>query len=94
MTPLGPTPVEAAAVIPTMPQAQSAVPTANPIQQVGFVDDPALGESPSPAVPPAPRQTQPVPPGGVARPTRLPPVENPFDPEIFNRLYRQPTGGR
>lgn len=94
LTPLGPTPVEAAAVVPTMPQAQNAVPTANPIQQVGFVDDPALGASPLPAVPPAPRQTQPVPPGGASRPTRLPPVENPFDPEIFNRLYRQPTGGR
>lgn len=89
LTPLGEMPDQAAAIIsPTSPMMN--VPSATgAVQQVGFVDDGGLGDLPLPVVPPAPRQPQPILPSGAARPTRLPPVENPFDPEIFNRHYRQ-----
>ncbi len=88
LTPLGEMPTEATAIVPPAAQPFSPAATVSSVQQVGFVDD-ELGELPLPVVPPAPRQVQPVAPSGATRPTRLPPVENPFDPEIFNRLYRQ-----
>ncbi len=90
LTPLGEMPAHAAAVVPAglnQPPAGAAV------QQAGFVDDAAIGEPP-PLVPPSPQQLRPITPGAAPRPTRLPPIDNPFDPEIFNRHYRQQGGER
>lgn len=88
LTPLGEVPAQAAAVVPTPSQPLAVAPGASPVQQAGFVDDAVLSDRPLPVVAPAPRPSPPVTPDGAAKPMRLPPVENPFDPAIFNRHYR------
>jgi len=62
----------------------------SPVRQVGYVDEPADSAVPPTgngikraavdSLAPGPRDT--------GRPVRLPAVENPFDPAIFNRHYR------
>lgn len=74
-------------VTPPKPSDQSSVPKIAAVRQVGFTDT---------AMPFDPIDTLAKPKfdnavhleSGGTRPTRLPTVENPFDPEIFNRYYR------
>jgi len=78
---------EIAQVTPPKPSGQSSVPKIAAVRQVGFTDT---------AMPFDPIDTLAKPKlanaihreSGGTRPTRLPTVENPFDPEIFNRYYR------
>jgi len=80
---------QAKPVVVGQPSSREILPIGDPVRQVAFMDGEApldfdeiaggsVGQSKD-----LPSSTS-----NYNRPTRLPTVENPFDPEIFNRYYR------
>ena len=76
--------VPAAVPLPRLPEQTAA--GSSDVQQAGYLWEQDFATEPVPAATTPPRsQSGPT---AASRPTRLPPVDDPFDPGIFNRLYR------
>lgn len=76
--------VPAAVPLPRLPQQTAA--GSSDVQQAGYLWEQDFATEPVPAATTPPRSRSGSP--AASRPTRLPPVDDPFDPGIFNRLYR------
>lgn len=90
--------------LPTVPRPASIAPSSTvgqAVQPVGYWEEAStqMGTQPSPVGTagnafPAAAVASPLPVGTNARPQRLPAVNNPVDPAIFNRHYRDKSGAK